>query len=117
MADSVRTQYYLQNSNKRYSPNMENIDENKLKSDRRKMIEQKLELAYTPKTLAEEVFELVRKDKMRYSEAIAHICETKEIDPSDIAKIITGPLHQKIEEEAINNHVIPKRRGATLDGI
>jgi uncharacterized protein YbcC (UPF0753/DUF2309 family) len=94
-----------------------NSEEETPKTDRRKLIEQKLTLAYTPQSLAEEAVELVRKDKMRYTEAIAHICETKEIDPSDIAKIISGPLLQKIEEEAINHHVISKRKGSSLDGV
>lgn len=83
----------------------------------RKEIEKQLSLVFTPKSLTQKVESLVFTEEMRYSEAIAHICEEHEIDPADIAKIIQGPLKKKIEIEAMHNHVIPNTKGNALNGI
>lgn len=55
----------------------------------------------------------VQLDKMTYTEAIVDICRDKEIDPEDIAKIIRGPLKEKLEAEAMELNII-KRTTAYL---
>jgi uncharacterized protein YdhG (YjbR/CyaY superfamily) len=55
----------------------------------------------------------VHGDQMSYTEAIVDICKDKEIDPEDIAKIIKGPLKDKLEAEAMERNII-KRTTAYL---
>tara|TARA_Y100000004_G_scaffold192964_1_gene254460 strand:+ start:2341 stop:2583 length:243 start_codon:yes stop_codon:yes gene_type:complete len=55
----------------------------------------------------------VQGDEMSYTEAIVDICKDKEIDPEDIAKIIRGPLKDKLEAEAMERNII-KRTTAYL---
>jgi hydrogenase maturation factor len=66
-------------------------------------------------SLAEKVEVLVQKEKMRYSEAVVHVCDSLGIDPIDVAKIIlTSPLKAKIEREAVRlNTVRGKKRITT----
>jgi hypothetical protein len=52
--------------------------------------------------------ELVRSEDMGYAEAIIHICNERAIDPEDIAKLISGPLKDKIKAEAQRNNLLPK---------
>lgn len=52
-------------------------------------------------------------DKMTYSEAIVDICTDRQIDPEDIAKIVRGPLKEKLEAEAMERNII-KRTTAYL---
>jgi hypothetical protein len=49
---------------------------------------------------------LVRNDNLTYVEAIMHLCSELDLDPEDIAKLISGPFKDKIEAEAIKNHTI-----------
>ena len=84
---------------------------------RRSKIEEQLNLAFTQQTLTHRVELLVASDSMRYSEALAHICEENEIDPKDLAKLVKGPLKKKVEMEAMRNHVIPNTKGNTLEWL
>lgn len=67
------------------------------------------------RTLAERVELLVRKENMRYSEAIIHICDELGLDPVDLKDmIITSPLKSKIENQSIQlNTVYGKKRLTT----
>lgn len=49
---------------------------------------------------------LVRKDKMTYAEAIVEVCESMKIDPEDIVRLVTGPLKNKLEAEAMSRNII-----------
>lgn len=70
----------------------------------------------TKHSLAEKVEHLVHRDHIKYSEAIVQICDDLQIDPADVAKLVTGPLHAKVEAEAIRYRVIPRKHNtATLD--
>lgn len=51
---------------------------------------------------------LVREEGMQYAEAIIHICDKNQIDPEDIAKLISGPLKDKLEVEARRNNILPR---------
>jgi DNA-binding Xre family transcriptional regulator len=57
---------------------------------------------------------LVRSDNLSYVEAIIHICDDLDLDPEDIAKMVTGPLKDKVEIEAMRNNIIPKSNTASL---
>jgi uncharacterized protein YdhG (YjbR/CyaY superfamily) len=59
------------------------------------------------------VEKFVQTDEMSYTEAIIDICKDKDIDPEDIAKIIRGPLKDKLEAEAMELNII-KRTTAYL---
>jgi len=67
----------------------------------------------TKHTLAERTELLVHRDKIRYSEAITHICQSLDLDPSDIVKLISPPLYAKIEAEAMAYNFISKRNKNT----
>jgi uncharacterized protein YdhG (YjbR/CyaY superfamily) len=75
------------------------------------------ELPFKPVITFDELRMRVEKyvdvDKMTYSEAIVDICTDKQIDPEDIAKIIRGPLKEKLEAEAMERNII-KRTTAYL---
>jgi hypothetical protein len=51
---------------------------------------------------------LVRTESMGYAEAIIHVCDTKGIDPEDIAKLVGGSLKEKLKAEAQRNNLLPK---------
>jgi len=60
--------------------------------------------AITKEQLRFEVDKLVYGDGMTYTE----ICERKEIDPEDMAKLIKGPLKSKLEVEAMDRNIIKR---------
>ena len=73
-------------------------------------IKTKLSLA----ELIELVEFLVKKDNMSYSEAICEICEQRQLEPEDVAKLIKkGPLKNKLEVEAMKRNIV-KSSTATL---
>jgi hypothetical protein len=55
----------------------------------------------------------VQNGEMSYAESICDICKDRDIDPVDIAKIIKGPLKDKLEAEAMEKNII-KRTTAYL---
>ncbi len=67
----------------------------------------------TKEELRFQVEKLVAHDYMTYSEAIIEICEKRQIDPIDMAKLVKGPLKLKLEVEAMNRNII-KRTTSTL---
>ena len=69
--------------------------------------------AITKEQLRFEVEKLVYGDGMSYTESIIEICEQKEIDPEDMAKLVKGPLKSKLEVEAMYRNII-KRTTTTL---
>ena len=72
----------------------------------------KTKLALTE--LIELVEFLVKKDNMSYSEAICEICEQRQLEPEDVAKLIKkGPLKNKLEVEAMKRNIV-KSSTATL---
>ena len=69
--------------------------------------------AITKEELRIQVERLVHGDSMTYTEAIIEVCERREIDPEDMAKLIKGPLKNKLEVEAMDRNII-KRTTSTL---
>lgn len=65
-------------------------------------------------TLAEKTEILVRRENIRYAEAVVYICEEYGIDPADAAKIIIGsPLKDKIERESIKLNSVRGKKQPT----
>jgi molybdopterin-binding protein len=62
--------------------------------------------AITREQLRVQVERLVHGDGLTYTEALIEICENREIDPEDIAKIVKGPLKNKLEVEAVDRNII-----------
>jgi hypothetical protein len=48
----------------------------------------------------------VLNEEMSYAEAIVEICEQMEIEPEDMARIIKGPLKDKLNAEAESRNII-----------
>jgi hypothetical protein len=67
----------------------------------------------TKEELRLHVEKLVAYDQMTYTDAIIEICEIKQIDPEDMAKLVKGPLKLKLEVEAMDRNII-KRTTSTL---
>jgi hypothetical protein len=67
----------------------------------------------TKEELRIQVEKLVTQDGMTYAESIIDICERKQIDPEDMAKLVKGPLKLKLEVEAMDRNII-KRTTSTL---
>jgi hypothetical protein len=67
----------------------------------------------TKEELRIQVEKLVTQDHMTYTESIIEICERKQIDPEDMAKLVKGPLKLKLEVEAMDRNII-KRTTSTL---
>ena len=65
----------------------------------------------TKEELRLQVEKLVAHDGMSYTEAIIEICERKEIDPEDMAKLVKGPLMLKLECEAMDRNIIKRTTG------
>lgn len=84
-----------------------------MKEEIEKEVEDKL--AINKQELINRTENLVAKEGFRYLEALIHICKELELDPEDIAKLVTGPLKEKLKCEAQNNHVLPKSNTATFE--
>jgi len=57
---------------------------------------------------------LVHNEGMQYIEALIRICNDLGVDPEDISKLITGPLKDKLEAEAMRNHLIPRSSNSIM---
>lgn len=67
-----------------------------------------VKMSITKEQLALQTEVLVHKDKMSYAEAICHLCEEKQIDPEDMAKLVKGVLKSKLEAEAMDRNIIKR---------
>lgn len=85
-----------------------------MRNEINKNIEKIIEPLFTKKSLAESVEKHVRKDGMGYAEAMIHICKENELDPEDLAKLVSPPLKEKIKIEAENLSLLPKSNTSTL---
>lgn len=65
----------------------------------------------TKEELRIQVEKLVAHDRMTYTESIIEICERRQIDPADIAKLVKGPLKLKLEAEAMDRNIIKRTTG------
>lgn len=81
----------------------------------KKEIEKILAPSITKTALAEKVEIMVKREGFGYVEAIMHICKENEYDPEDIAKLVKGPLKQKMQIEAEKLSLLPKTTGNTIE--
>jgi len=68
-----------------------------------------------PQDFTQIIENLVMNKKMTYLDAISHYCEETKMEPETAGKLVQGVLKQKVREEAINLHFLPKT--ATIPGI
>lgn len=52
---------------------------------------------------------LVRNDNLSYLEALMNTCEELDLDPEDIAKLVTGPLKDKLKVESESKSLLKKQ--------
>ena len=56
---------------------------------------------------SKEVQEFISDHGGSYMDAVLELCEQKEMEPSTAAKLLTKPIKDKIEVEAVDLHFIP----------
>jgi len=61
------------------------------------------------KRLHEKVQLFVIKDDMTYTEAIIEVCDQLDIEPQEMARIIKGPLKDKLRVEAQDRNILKNK--------
>ena len=69
----------------------------------------------TPQDFTEIIEDIVMNKRMTYLDAISHYCQETKMEPETAGKLVQGVLKQKVREEAIDLHFLPKT--ATIPGI
>ena len=60
----------------------------------------------TKKRFTEQIETIVLEKGLNYIDAIIHCCETQHLDPESVKNLITPPLKQKIESDAMNYNLL-----------
>ena len=68
-----------------------------------------------PQEFTRIIEDLVKTSKMTYIDALTYYCEKNNMEPETAGKLVQGVLKQKVREEAIDLHFLPKN--ATIPGI
>tara|TARA_Y100001963_G_C6539116_1_gene334686 strand:- start:298 stop:519 length:222 start_codon:yes stop_codon:yes gene_type:complete len=68
----------------------------------------------TKKKFATSVEELVIEKKLTYIDAIVYFCQQNHLEPESVKGLITPPLKEKIEAEAIELRVLKTESKAKL---
>jgi len=55
----------------------------------------------------------VYEEDLPYTEAILEVCDEYGIEPEDIAKLITGPLKERLRIEAVRMNTISDSKAST----
>jgi hypothetical protein len=63
----------------------------------------------TQRTFELEIEQIIKNYEMSHMQAVLHYCETNDIDPSSINRLISKTLKEKIESEATDLNFFPKR--------
>jgi len=69
----------------------------------------------TKKRFSEAVEKLVRSKNMPWMDAVIAICDEKTIDPSEVNRLLTDSIKQKIEAEAMKLNLIPRGNELPFD--
>lgn len=64
---------------------------------------------HTKKTFSDLVEKEVRRLKCGYLEAIIEICKERELDPTDVAKLVSNPIKARLEAEGMNEGYLKKK--------
>ena len=84
-----------------------------MENELEKVLENKF---FCPSRFAQEIESLVQKNEdMSYIDAIIHFCETNNIDVESVPKLISKPLKEKINYEAMELNFLKKTSSANLD--
>ena len=61
-------------------------------------------------TFSSDIEKLVKEHKLNYLDAIIHWCEKKQIDPENIAQLVSGNMNlkRKLQTEAEGLNFIPR---------
>jgi len=61
-------------------------------------------------TFATDIEKLVNEDQLNYLDAIIHWCEKKQIEPENVAQLVSSNLNlkRKLQNEAENLNFIPR---------
>ena len=68
-----------------------------------------------PQDFTEIIEDIVMNKRMTYLDAISYYCQETKMEPETAGKLVQGVLKQKVREEAIDLHFLPKT--ATIPGI
>ena len=68
-----------------------------------------------PQDFTEIIEDIVMNKRMTQLDAISYYCQETKMEPETAGKLVQGVLKQKVREEAINLHFLPKT--ATIPGI
>ena len=68
-----------------------------------------------PQDFTEIIEDIVMNKRMTYLDAISNYCQETKMEPETAGKLVQGVLKQKVREEAIDLHFLPKT--ATIPGI
>ena len=68
-----------------------------------------------PQEFTEIIEKIVNNKKMTYIDALVYYCAENNMEPETVGKLVQGFLKNKIREEAINLHFLPKT--ATIPGL
>ena len=60
----------------------------------------------TKKRFAEQIETIVSTKKINYIDAIVCFCESQHLDPESVKNLITPPLKQKIESDALSYNLL-----------
>jgi len=62
----------------------------------------------TKAKFSKDVENTVKDTGLSYIEAVVHVCEEKNLDPSDVKKFLSKLIKEKIEAEAQSLNFLPK---------
>lgn len=65
----------------------------------------------TKKKFALMVEDLVHKNRMTYMDSILKVCKDRELDPSDIGKLISPAIKDKLEAECVEARILKGTTG------
>lgn len=76
---------------------------------------QKPEGMYTKKSFSELIERLVIEKRSNYLDTILDVCKERQIDPEDIAKLLSNPIKAKLEAEGMNLGYLKKKNELTFE--
>ena len=65
-----------------------------------------MEIGINQSKLITEVLLHVKRDKLTYMEALMQVCEDHEIEPEDLAKLVSGNLRDRLRAESVQLNCI-----------
>ena len=63
-------------------------------------------MIFTKKRFAEKIETIVLQKGLNYIDAIVYFCEQEHLDPESVKNLITPPLREKIESDAMSYNML-----------